>query len=83
MKGLILMASSLFVSSAGIPTIQFPATETIMVITETGDITIPMSRDRLEQIVGQQTDDYSGQRAYAHLALEILRLRGKCGEATR
>lgn len=81
MKGLILMASALFVSAKDVPNmVLMHASEVIMTVSSTGEVTIPVSRERLEQIVAQPHDDFQNQRAYAHLALEIVRLRAQCAK---
>lgn len=51
----------------------------VLVVTAEGKIEIPMTRVELEKIAESNDQD----KAYAQLALEILRLREKCGEPAR
>lgn len=52
--------------------------ETILIVTPEGEIQIPLTRTKLEELVKEKT---LPSAAYVRIALEILRLREKCGES--
>lgn len=64
-----------FVSKWSVLIVDSGVSTPILIVTAEGKVEIPQTRAQLEEIVKT-----SKQAGYAQVALEILRLRTKCGE---
>lgn len=51
----------------------------MLTVSAEGTISVGWTEEELRAVLAKPKDTYQGEHAYAHLALEILTLRKKCG----
>lgn len=55
-----------------------PISEVLLIVTTDNKVEIPLTEEQLDAIQKKPKEDFPGERSYATIALEIVRLRQRC-----